>query len=72
MGKYSCDSTFEKMKIFIKMIEQIKIYIMDSLLLLGIAGSIVTLTLLVGIFKFKKFKAYVKFSWFGFGFEGEK
>lgn len=72
MGKYSCDSTFEKMKIFIKMIEQIKIYIMDSLLLLGIAGSIVTLILLVGIFKYKRFKAYVKFTWFGFGFEGEK
>lgn len=46
--------------------------IMNSLLLFGIAGSIVLAVLLVGIFKFKKFKAYVKFSWFGFGFEGEK
>ena len=46
--------------------------IMNSLLLFGIGGSIVLAVLLVGIFKFKKFKAYVKFSWFNFGFEGEK
>lgn len=54
------------------MIEEINNNIMSSLLLMGIAGSIVMLTLLVGIFKFKKFKAFVKFSWFKFGFEGEK
>ena len=54
-------------------IEIIKSYIiMNSLLLFGIGGSIVLAVLLVGIFKFKKFKAYVKFSWFGFGFEGER
>ena len=54
-------------------IEIIKSYIiMNSLLLFGIGGSIVLAVLLVGIFKFKKFKAYVKFSWFNFGFEGEK
>ena len=46
--------------------------IMNSLLLFGIGGSIVLAVLLVGIFKFKKFKAYVKFSWFGFGFEDER
>ena len=56
-----------------KIIEIIKSYIiMNSLLLFGIGGSIVLAVLLVGIFKFKKFKAYVKFSWFGFGFEGER
>ena len=36
---------------------------------LGITGIIVLLS--IGIFKFRKFKAYVKLPYFGFGFEGE-
>ncbi|WP_262493710.1 hypothetical protein [Epilithonimonas tenax] len=38
-------------------------------LALGITGIIVLLS--IGIFKFRKFKAYVKLPYFGFGFEGE-
>ena len=38
--------------------------------LVCLTGIVVLLT--IGIFKFRKFKAYVKFSYFGFGFEGEK
>ena len=42
----------------------------NSFTIVVIAGIIVLLTL--GIFKFRKFKAYVNFSFFKFGFEGEK
>ena len=38
--------------------------------LVWLTGIVVLLT--IGIFKFRKFKAYVKLPYFGFGFEGEK
>ncbi len=42
-----------------------------STFFLGLGITRIIVLFPIGIFKFRKFKAYVKLPYFGFGFEGE-
>ena len=75
MGTYDSNKTQITKKSEFLALEHIykyktKKYMITFFTLVWLTGIVVLLT--IGIFKFRKFKAYVKFSYFGFGFEGEK
>lgn len=65
---FEADSTFWKTGIFIRNNKQTNKIMVELFTAVVITGMIV---LLVGIFKFRKFKGYVKLLNSGFGFEGE-